>query len=214
MKALPVLAGVCVAALAALTLVPSHEARAQTCPPGQTIIGMTGGGNGMAPQPICGDDGSGGQGPGPGPQNGYDVPPPPADQFGAYVIETGGGLYWHAGDASLDEAEAAALTACRNAGGKDCRRLQRFGNQCIAYAVDSDATKLHMGLGDFPQLAERAAMDACNAENPTLSCSLMTLGVCAGPQYPASVNSRAANATRAEIDAATMSVDRKAPRRP
>lgn len=214
MKAWKILIAGVALALSALALVPSHQAWAQTCPPGQTVIGMTGGGPGMAPMPICGDDGSSASGPAPGMQNGYSVPPPPADLFGAYVIETGGGLFWHAGDPSLDEAEAAALTACRKAGGTDCRRLQRFGNQCIAYAVDSDGTKLHMGLGDFSQSAERAAMDACNGENPARSCNLMGLGVCAGSQYPASVNQRAANATREEIDAVSRSVDSKVSRRP
>ena len=44
---------------AVTVLVSSNRASAQTCPAGQTVIGMTPGGNGMAPQPICGG-GSGG----------------------------------------------------------------------------------------------------------------------------------------------------------
>ncbi|WP_447762994.1 DUF4189 domain-containing protein [Sphingopyxis panaciterrae] len=211
MKPLPILGALLVAALAALTLVPAHEARAQTCPPGQTIIGMTGGGNGIAPQPICGGDGSGNEsGPAPGPNFGY-TPVPPPDLFGAYVIETGGGLYWASQRASLDEAEAAAMATCHKANGKDCRRLQRFGNQCIAYAVDADGMKLHMGLADYSMTAEQAAMDRCNAENPTRTCKLMGLGVCAGPQFPETINQRAANATREEVDAASRAIDNKHP---
>lgn len=52
-------------------------------------------------------------------------------------------------------------------------------------------------------------MAACNAENPQRLCRLMGLGVCAGANYPASINEQAARATPSDVEARSANLDGK-----
>lgn len=87
-------------------------------------------------------------------------------------------LFWTTFANSYEEASAASLDACRKAGGKDCRNLDGFANQCSAVAIDGDGY-VHQGMDVMIDRAEQLAMNDCNAAGRAGLCRLKTTAVCA-----------------------------------
>lgn len=164
MKAISAVIG-CFALALVLTLLPVDKAEAQTCGPGQTIIGMTPGGNGMAPMPICGDAGNGDSDAPASGSGGYTPPPPAADTSAAlaYGRRPGekGWTYWFTGNyVSQDSARAAALSYCQSDGGLDCKVVQAFTNGSVGIASSEDGALFSIAQPGFYE-AQEGALKVC-----------------------------------------------------
>lgn len=154
----------CFAPLALAALLPSQALAYYPCNgpgPGEVLIGVDPGGNGIAPTPLCeyvGEDDSGGDGGG-GDPGGYWV-----DQYGTLVWgqdANGGPTYsWYVNAASRAEADNGALAQCNASGFRDCRVASWVANGAIAIAVDSGGT-LYSDAGEDARQAKKKTLRAC-----------------------------------------------------
>lgn len=128
--------------------------------PGEVLIGVDPGGNGIAPTPLCeyvGEAGGGGGDPG-----GYWV-----DQYATLAWGTdqsGGPTYsWYSNAASQAEADAGALTQCQASGFRDFRIAMGVTNGAIAVAVDTGGA-LHTDWGKDARQAKKKALRFCRKQ--------------------------------------------------
>lgn len=131
--------------------------------PGEVLIGVDPGGNGVAPTPLCeyvGDGGDGGGGysePG-----GYWV-----DQFATLAWGTdpnGAPTYsWYINAQSQAEADNGALAQCQASGFSDCRIAMGVTNGAIAIAIDTSGT-LHTDWGEDARQAKKKALRYCKKQ--------------------------------------------------
>lgn len=130
--------------------------------PGQRVVGMSQGGNGVAPMPLCVDDVS------TAPRNGPPVPKaPPGPRMmwrDSYMT-----LVWHAdasdgwiatGFGSSKSAETAALDACTQAMGEGCTVGTGVRNGSLALARDEDGG-LWESVGESVLAARQATLKSC-----------------------------------------------------
>lgn len=131
--------------------------------PGEVLIGVDPGGNGIAPTPLCeyvGEDGGGYDGGGdPG---GYWV-----EQFAAIAWgqdANGAPTYsWYANGKSMAEAENGALAQCNASGFGDCRIATSVANGAISVAVDKTGT-LHTHWGEDARQAKKNTLRHCRSQ--------------------------------------------------
>ncbi|WP_137110597.1 DUF4189 domain-containing protein [Rhodobacter sp. SY28-1] len=128
--------------------------------PGEVLIGVDPGGNGIAPTPLCeyvGEDGGGGGDPG-----GYWV-----DQYATLVWGTdpnGGPTYsWYMNAASQSEADNGALAQCQASGFRDCRIAMGVTNGAIAVAIDNGGS-MHTDWGKDARQAKKKALRYCKQQ--------------------------------------------------
>lgn len=144
----------------------AHPAAAQyVCSgnqPGQRVVGMSQGGNGVAPMPLCVDDPSTAphyQAPA------YEAPPGPQmvwmDSYMAVVSHADASDGWIAtGFGSFKAAEAAALGACTQAMGDGCTVGTEVRNGSVALARD-ESGGLWGNIGETADSAKRATLKSC-----------------------------------------------------
>lgn len=128
--------------------------------PGEVLIGVDPGGNGIAPTPLCdyvGEGDGGGGDPG-----GYWV-----DQFATLVWgqdANGAPTYsWYANAASQAEADTGAIAQCQSSGSRDCRIATGVANGAIAVAIDTSGT-MHADWGDTARQARKKALKFCKGQ--------------------------------------------------
>lgn len=141
--------------------------------PGETQVGFTQGGQGIAAMPLCMRN----------------VPAQPAapipDDYVAFASDDQvSNLFWSTYYHSQQSADEAAIAACSKATGRACRSLGGVSNQCGAIAISSDNATFN-GASTNPKLAAKRALEACNAANADnlATCRLGSLPVCAGRAY-------------------------------
>ncbi len=108
------------------------QAQAYACPgpgPGERMVGMTQGGNGVAPVPLCVRDDSGGPAP---------PPAPPAEAHAALVWHPDAADVWVDGNytGANNPAEGIALDACTKAMGDGCTAAGTWWNSSMAIIRD------------------------------------------------------------------------------
>lgn len=150
--------------LALVWLIPTEALAYYPCNgpgPGEVLIGVDPGGNGIAPTPLCeyvGEEGGGG-GAAPG---GYWV-----DQYATLVWATdqnGGPTYsWYINGTSQAEADNGAMAQCQASGFADCRIATGVVNGAIAITVDSMGY-LHADWGEDARKAKRKSLKTCKAQ--------------------------------------------------
>jgi hypothetical protein len=130
--------------------------------PGEVLIGVDPGGNGVAPTPLCeyvGEDGGGDYSDGGSDPGGYWV-----DQFATLAWGTdqnGGPTYsWYVNASSQAEADNGALTQCQTSGFRDCRIAMGVTNGAIAIAIDASGT-MHADWGEDARKAKKKALRFC-----------------------------------------------------
>ena len=130
--------------------------------PGEVLIGVDPGGNGIAPTPLCeyvGEDGGGSGGGDPG---GYWV-----DQYASLAWgqePDGRATYsWYINAASQSEAENGAVAQCNASGFRDCRVATWVVNGALGIAVDSAGT-LYSDHGEDARQAKKKATRACKQQ--------------------------------------------------
>jgi hypothetical protein len=128
--------------------------------PGEVLIGVDPGGNGIAPTPLCeyvGEAGGGDGGAG-----GYWV-----DQYATLVWATdgnGGPTYsWYVNATSQAEADNGAMAQCQASGFRDCRIATGVINGSIAIAVTSSGS-LHADWGEDARKAKKKALRTCKSQ--------------------------------------------------
>lgn len=109
-------------------------------------------------------------------------------------------IYWALPEDSEKAAEAAALAACRQGGGKDCKSLSWFSDSCMTYARNT-SNDLFPGNSVSPEMAAKKAIRRCTAGSPNGKCWLTTMPLCVGPGYSAQDMEAARRATPAELEA-------------
>lgn len=157
----------CIASVALAALLPSQALAYYPCNgpgPGEVLIGVDPGGNGVAPTPLCeyvGEDDGGGYGDG-GDPGGYWV-----DQYGSLAWgqePNGRATYsWSINAASQAEAENGAVAQCNASGFLDCRVATWVVNGSIAIAVDAAGT-LYSDHGEDARQARKKALRACKQQ--------------------------------------------------
>jgi hypothetical protein len=156
----------CLAPLALVWLIPTAALAYYPCNgpgPGEVLIGVDPGGNGIAPTPLCEyvgeDDGGDGGYSDPG---GYWV-----DRYATLAWGTdqnGGPTYaWYANAASQSEADNGALSQCQTLGFRDCRIAMGVTNGAIAVAVDTGGS-LHTDWGEDARQAKKKALRFCKQQ--------------------------------------------------
>lgn len=142
-------------------------------------------------------------------------PPQLPSAYASIVLDWAGGpAYWTTFASSFDEASTASLEACREAGGKDCRALDGFANQCSALAIDGEGY-IHQGMSLITDEAEGEAMRRCNAAGRAGICRLKLLSVCSYYGFNGSTggsefyNKRAQTATAERLEEQAQEVDRR-----
>lgn len=146
------------AVLLACCLWPAPPAQAQTfhCTgaPGERMVGMTPGGNGLAPVPLCLRDGGAAA-----------APPPRALSFYAAIA-------WHpdAADVWIDgsytqpgEAEGVALAACNRVMGGGCSTTGEWADSSMAIIRNAFGAFERVWLGQG-NARRQQALDACTAK--------------------------------------------------
>jgi hypothetical protein len=126
------------APLALVWLLPTDALAYYPCNgpgPGEVLIGVDPGGNGIAPTPLAwGTD------------------------------QSGGPTYsWYSNAASQAEADAGALTQCQASGFLDCRIAMGVTNGAIAVAVDTGGA-LHTDWGKDARQAKKKALRFCRKQ--------------------------------------------------
>lgn len=148
-----------VAALALTWFAAAQPARAQTfiCPtgpgPGERQVGMAGGGNGVAPMPVCVADG----------------PPPPEmtyvpNYFAAAWHKDASDAWIVSGYSDEDRAWRAALLACNRVMGSGCTIAARGANGAVAIAMGVEGD-LYASTEATRDKAEKDVMKYCQEQN-------------------------------------------------
>lgn len=124
--------------------------------PGQRMVGMSPGGNGVASVPLCVDD------PSSAPQAAYSGPPVVwMDSYMAVAWHPDAADGWIAsGFGSFDAAGAAALDACRQAMGDGCAVGTGVRDGSLALARDEGGA-LWGDIGENVRAAKKAALKSC-----------------------------------------------------
>ncbi|HET6432650.1 DUF4189 domain-containing protein [Dyella sp.] len=130
--------------------------------PGQRVVGMSQGGNGVAPVPLCVDD------PSTLPQYqapAYEAPPGPQmvwmDNYMTMAWHADASDGWIAtGFGSFQAAEAAAVGACAQAMGDGCTVGTGVRNGGLALVRDEDGA-LWENVGDSVAAAKRVTLKSC-----------------------------------------------------
>jgi len=136
-----------------------QPAQAQTfiCPtgpgPGERQVGMAGGGNGVAPMPVCAADG----------------PPPPELQwvpnyFAAAWHKDANDAWIVSGFSNGERAERAALLACNRAMGGGCTIAARGANGAVAIAIGVEGD-LYASTEATRSKAEKDVLKYCVEQN-------------------------------------------------
>ena len=155
------------------------QAQAYACPgpgPGERMVGMTPGGNGVAPVPLCVRDEDAGP------------PPPPAPPTEAHAA-----LVWHpdAADVWVDgnytgannPGEANALAACAKAMGDGCSPAGTWWNSSMTIIRDK-AGYFYKGWAGEDGLERKQAIADCSAKQ-LLPCEIFkTFGSGANRRFP------------------------------
>lgn len=148
--------------LVLLGLIPTEALAYYPCNgpgPGEVLIGVDPGGNGVAPTPLCEYVGEGGTGGNPG---GYWV-----DQYATLAWGTdpnGGPTYaWYVNAASQAEADTGALAQCQASGFRDCRIAMGVTNGALAIVVDTSGS-LHTDWGKDARQAKKRALRFCKSQ--------------------------------------------------
>jgi hypothetical protein len=151
------------AGLALLLLTPTEALAYYPCNgpgPGEVLVGVDPGGNGVAPTPLCdyvGEESGGYADPG-----GYWV-----DQYATLVWGTeanGAPSYsWYANAASQAEADNGALAQCQASGFRDCRIAMGVTNGAIAVAIDNGGS-MHTDWGEDARQARKKALRFCRQQ--------------------------------------------------
>jgi hypothetical protein len=155
----------CLVSVALFPLIPNEALAYYPCNgpgPGEVLIGVDPGGNGVAPTPLCeyvGEDGGGGGASGP---SGYWV-----DRYATLVWGTdqnGEPTYsWYVDASSKAEADNGALSQCQSSGFRDCRIAMGVTNGAIAIAVDNSGS-LHTDWGDDARQAKKKTLRFCKSQ--------------------------------------------------
>lgn len=157
LASLPLLALVCSLPTAALAYYPCNGPG-----PGEVLIGVDPGGNGIAPTPLCEYVGEGGGADGGGDPGGYWV-----EQFAALAWgqdANGVPTYsWYVNAASMGEAETGAIAQCQTSGFRDCRIATSVANGAIAIALDKSGT-LHADCGEDARQAKKKTLRFCKSQ--------------------------------------------------
>lgn len=153
------------APVAVAWLIPSASLAYYPCNgpgPGEVLIGVDPGGNGIAPTPLCEYVGEAGAGGGGGDPGGYWV-----EQFAALAWGTdqnaGPSYSWYINADSVGEAENGAIAQCQASGFRDCRIANSVANGAIAIAVDSSGA-LHTDWGEDARQAKKKALRFCKGQ--------------------------------------------------
>lgn len=117
--------------------------------PGERVVGMTGGGNGIAAIPLCEE------------VNQAAPSVQWADRWGATVIGTNGGFGASTGQSSERKASEIAKEKClQTNGGSGCDDIRTYANLCIAIAAGQ---KIAMtDSSPSKSKAEQLALERCN----------------------------------------------------
>lgn len=141
-------------------------AQAYACPgpgPGERMVGMTQGGNGVAPVPLCVRDDSGGPAP---------PPAPPIEAHAAIVWHPDAADVWVDGNytGANNPAESVALDACTRAMGDGCKPAGTWSNSSMAIIRDRNGYFYKGWLGEGG--AERRQVLADCSAKQLLPCEI------------------------------------------
>lgn len=144
------------------------SAQAYACPgagPGERVVGMTTGGIGIAPVPLCVRDDSGGPPP---------PPAPPAEAHAALVWHPDAADVWVDGNytAANNPAEGIALDACNKAMGGGCSTAGTWWNSSMAIIRDRNGY-FYKGWAGEGGAERKQVLADCSAKQ-LLPCEVFT----------------------------------------
>ncbi|WP_428632082.1 hypothetical protein [Sphingopyxis sp.] len=155
------------------------SAQAYACPgpgPGERMVGMTQGGNGVAPVPLCVRDDSGGSPP---------PPAPPAEAHAALVWHPDAADVWVDGNytGANNPGEANALAACTKVMGAGCSPAGTWWNSSMTIIRDK-AGYFYKGWAGEDGLERKQAIADCSAKQ-LLPCEIFkTIGSGTNRRFP------------------------------
>lgn len=146
--------------------------------PGERMVGMTQGGNGVASVPLCVRDDSGGP---PAP------PPPPVEAYAAMVWHPDAADVWVDGNytGSNNPAEGIALAACNKVMGSGCEAAGTWWNSSMTLIRDK-AGYFYKGWNGEDAIERKRAMADCSAKQ-LLPCEVFaTIKASTNKRFPGS----------------------------